>query len=88
MYVVNDQHIVSYSDIMNLINEGYKPLGDLRVALKEKLINDKHNNIKLYINNESKYIDIYANVLFRKSFDFGRWNEFYYFDDRRKVFYE
>lgn len=88
MYMVDDVYIVNYSDIINLINEGYYVLSDLRIALERKLINNKHNNVILYIDHENKYIDVYANVFVRRSFEFGRWRTVGYFDDRKKVFYE
>lgn len=60
------EYIASYDEINDLINKGYEPLGDLRILILYRFIEQSNKKIKTYINHESKIIDVYGGAIARK----------------------
>lgn len=55
------KYILNYDEIINLINQGYKPIGDLKETLSCGLLLKGYKKIETYIDTNRKIIDIYWN---------------------------
>ena len=55
--------IMNYDEIMEYINNGYKPLQDLQLSLKYNYLNN-NGNYRVWIN--EKHIDVYGGNLIER----------------------
>ena len=51
------------SDIENLIQDGHRVIGDLKIAMGENMLDDEHEYI-IHIDPVWKMLDLFSNVVF------------------------
>lgn len=57
--VSEEKYIVNYEELIDLINQGYKPIGDLEKAIKHTSLLESYKEIPVMIRQNQKIIDTY-----------------------------
>ena len=76
--IVNNEYIGSFNEILELQDKGYTLLNDLKMAIEGKIVREKHQKIRLYIDHERKLIDIFSACFCKEVFEFGKHRLKYY----------
>ena len=79
--ITEKEYIGSFDEISELVNKGYTLLGDLKLAIEGEIIKKRHQKIRLYIDHESKLIDIFSACFCKEVFEFGRIRLKYYLSE-------
>lgn len=54
-----EKKTVNYEELMELINSGYEPIGDLKQALEHPKMVKTYKELPVLINHDRKYVDTY-----------------------------
>ena len=57
--VSEEKYIANYDELIELVNQGYKPIGDLKKALKHISLLENYKEIPIMIRQDKKIIDTY-----------------------------
>ena len=85
--VTNNEYICSFGELLELQDKGYILLNDLKMAIEKGIVKERHRKMRLYINHESKLVDMF-NACFCKEihcFDGEYRIKYYLTKDRKNV---
>ena len=57
--VSEEKYIVNYEELIDLINQGYKPIGDLKKAIQHISLLKNYKEIPVMVRQNQKIIDTY-----------------------------
>lgn len=87
MIKINDYTYISNLDeIRGLIQQGFTPRLDLRIAIEHGLISEKDKYVKIYIDHKNRHVDIFSNVKQKDIYDII--SPLYWLEDRDNVILE
>ena len=62
-YIQGKEYVLTYKEIIDLINQGYKALSDLVLLLKNRYIYESNTRqYRIYIDHNRKLFDVYVAV--------------------------
>ena len=57
--VLEEKRVVNYEELIDLINQGYKPIGDLKKAIQHISLLKNYKEIPVMVRQNQKIIDTY-----------------------------